>query len=211
MPNWVEQQVTIKSDDAKKIADILNTVRSLDDEGNEVFNLAMKIAPMPEEIANVFGTGDDTKWIIDIETNEKIDISLDDWFANKDKTDQERGWRVVEITNKEREKLREKYGASDWYAWNNRNYGTKWGDCRTQLIKNEPNEICFDYDSAWSPAIPISALIVEKFEVDVIHRFYSIENMDEGKYVFKNGHLVESWWKELDHSVFMDEQDDKKK
>ena len=76
MPNWVEQQVTIKSDDASKIADILNTVRSLDDEGNEVFNLAMKIAPMPEDIAYVFGTGEDTKWIIDIETNEKIDLSL---------------------------------------------------------------------------------------------------------------------------------------
>lgn len=209
MPNWVENTVTIKSDDRTQLSNILNDIRTVNDEGIEVWNIATKLMPMPEELSVVFGTGDDTKYIVDVKTNEKISISLDEWFEGKDKTDDERGWYVQEITGKEREALREKYGASDWYAWNNRNYGTKWGDCDTRLVKNETNQITFAYDSAWAPAIPISAEISEKYRVFVEHKFFSIENMDEGMYSFENGRTVESWWKELSYDMF-EEIDDKK-
>ena len=43
----------------------------------------------------------------------------------------------------------------------------------------------------------------------VEHKFFSIENMDEGMYSFENGRTVENWWKELSYDMF-EEIDDKK-
>ena len=169
MPNWVENTVTIKSDDRTQLSNILNDIRTVNDEGIEVWNIATKLMPMPEELSVVFGTGDDTKYIVDVKTNEKISISLDEWFEGKDKTDDERGWYVQEITGKEREALREKYGASDWYAWNNRNYGTKWGDCDTRIIDetydNDRGKVILSFDSAWGEPFLLLNHIARKYDL----------------------------------------------
>lgn len=45
---------------------------------------------------------------------------------------------------------------NDWYNWNVRNWGTKWDACNV-YVWEEPEELRYDFDTAWS--IPEPALI----------------------------------------------------
>ena len=53
----------------------------------------------------------------------------------------------------------EKYGHADWYEWRNANWGTKWGDCNTQLVDEDYDstfvesfgKVMLNFDSAWGP------------------------------------------------------------
>jgi hypothetical protein len=49
----------------------------------------------------------------------------------------------------------EKYGAADWFEWRNANWGTKWGDCETQLTDQDYRDnfgkVMLSFNSAWGP------------------------------------------------------------
>ena len=48
-----------------------------------------------------------------------------------------------------------KYGAADWFEWRNANWGTKWGDCETQLTDQDYRDnfgkVMLSFNSAWGP------------------------------------------------------------
>lgn len=60
---------------------------------------------------------------------------------------------LLEVTANftERPEMIEKYGASDWYGWCNRNWGTKWGDYDVALVHQSAKQLVFSYTTAWSP------------------------------------------------------------
>jgi hypothetical protein len=39
------------------------------------------------------------------------------------------------------------------YSWCLRNWGTKWGDCETELSAYPPGELVYTFQTAWSPAL----------------------------------------------------------
>jgi len=81
---------------------------------------------------------------------------------------------------KKQENLKE-HGAVDWYEWCNTNWGTKWGDCQTQLAQEDlcvpwiPGRVDFDdvedqlkkimlrFDTAWSPPIEGIDVVASKY------------------------------------------------
>lgn len=71
------------------------------------------------------------------------------------------GWSGDEEEQKKREeKYAEnlaKYGEKDWYYWCVNNWGTKWGDCDTELMVHQLDKedafIEFSFTSAWSPPV----------------------------------------------------------
>lgn len=84
------------------------------------------------------------------------------------------GWSADEAVQSERNKQYEankaKYGSKDWYDWNIKNWGTKWGDCDTYIVDEEPfitpdgrGHIEFVFQSAWSPALEGIAHITKMF------------------------------------------------
>lgn len=66
--------------------------------------------------------------------------------------------RMADVTIAEsmKEFIREIAEDDDWYSWNVRNWGTKWDACNA-AVWEEPNELRYDFDTAW--AIPEPALI----------------------------------------------------
>lgn len=199
MPNWVENTIEIKSDDASKLSDILNKVRNFDeDSGKEYWNIARGLFPLPEEIDLIWGTGNDIKWCIDKKTGEKRHLEQSEFFLTNMDNDEDKDYDLVLVTDEEKEALMEKYGATDWYDWNNKTYGTKWGDCDTVLVENESNKIIFSFDTAWSPSYNLSEKISSMLEVEIVHKYWSAENGDEGGFTFdKNGRCIAQWWQEL--------------
>lgn len=49
-------------------------------------------------------------------------------------------------------RLQKLYGASDWYAWQAANWGTKW-DVTSNVEEINKNTLFYDFISAWSPPI----------------------------------------------------------
>lgn len=42
-------------------------------------------------------------------------------------------------------------GTEDWYEWQLKNWGCKWGDCDTHIFRND-NEDAIMFNTAWAPA-----------------------------------------------------------
>ena len=84
-------------------------------------------------------------------------------------------------------------GHSDWYSWANDddNWGTKWGDCETDLWITE-EKIAGYYQTAWGPlSIPFWEEVSKRYPTLQIAIGYREEGMAfEGAYSFYNGECV---------------------
>lgn len=75
-------------------------------------------------------------------------------------------------------------------------WGTKWNSCEAVLSESDKNLI-YDFDTAWSPPIPVIAKASELFpKLKFVLRFWEGGNGFQGKYVWKNNVLLEQTDKE---------------
>jgi hypothetical protein len=129
------------------------------------------------------------------------------------------GYSADETEQSERNKRYEanfaKYGARDWYDWNCRNWGTKWGDSDTWLNGAEGDtSIEFGFQSAWSPPIEGITRIATMFPTlkfalayeEMGMGFYGFTTFEDGE-VLDNCEQVEDidGWSDID---FDKEEDD---
>lgn len=195
MPNWVDNKLSIETDE-ETIKDIKYQVSNIGEhEGVEGYSIATNLYPLPHELKYVSGTGDNVEYFLlqdKIVRPPKVD---ENYFQIKNGEDPR--WKTRPLTNGEKNKLIEEHGATNWYDWNILNYGTKWGDVDTELTVDHEDYLEFVFRSAWSPAIKLAEKISQEFKAKVVLKHYSFENMDEGKLVFTNGRCVEQVWKEL--------------
>jgi hypothetical protein len=93
--------------------------------------------------------------------------------------------------------LEMKYGASNWYDWALKNWGTKWGCCKTYWGTDNPYslkehqdvfEIELFYETAWSPGDDCLKDIFEKLDKLSFFLTYVEEGMGfEGTLFVRNG------------------------
>lgn len=59
----------------------------------------------------------------------------------------------VPLTDTEVRTLKVKYGAADWYEWNIKNWGTKWGtyDTKVHEMGGDGSPVLIEFQSAWGP------------------------------------------------------------
>jgi len=55
--------------------------------------------------------------------------------------------------DEERERLTAKYGAADWYDWQVKNWGVKWGECDVDVELHEPRLAVITFDTPWGPPL----------------------------------------------------------
>ncbi len=70
---------------------------------------------------------------------------------------------------------------------------TKWGLCETKepFIYPKGNKLFYEFDTAWSPPIPIIIAMSKKFErLKFTLKFYEGANNFKGTRVFKNGIVI---------------------
>jgi hypothetical protein len=49
----------------------------------------------------------------------------------------------------------EEHGAPTWYEWSIENWGCKWNSYDFVLVTDEPGELVFRFDTAWSTPVPV--------------------------------------------------------
>jgi hypothetical protein len=96
---------------------------------------------------------------------------------------------------KQEEKNLVKYGSRNWYDWCIENWGTKWGDCHTELNnsleENDGTELVFTLESAWSPITKGLLKVSESFP----NLYFIMEHKEEAGFYFvhecvHNGNLI---------------------
>lgn len=114
--------------------------------------------PMPRELQNV-------------SSPTKI-VSVKE-FEEQDKTKP----YGIKITQEMSDLYKEKYGCDNWYDWANANWGTKWGDVRTEIFPGR-KETTITFETAWSA---ISGLVLDLIDEDLdITEFWWEEEQQYG-------------------------------
>lgn len=163
MPNWCNNTLTVEGD-PDEIMSFIQQVHYIDDEGNDRYDILSRIYPIPTELKETvsghFTPEENPNWKKSLEAG---DIT-EEWYN-------ELVSRNAEGYAKNQSNLA-KYGAKDWYDWCCSHWGTKWGDCDTQLNGQSDTNLDFSFDSAWSPPIDGLNYISTKFPNLVFHLQY---------------------------------------
>jgi hypothetical protein len=199
MPNWVDNEMSIETDEST-ISRIKHQVTKIGEhEDIEGYSIALNLYPLPHDLQYVSGTGGDEKYFILQDKIVKPPKMDEDYFQILRGEDPR--YTIKPLTTGERNMLMEKHGAVNWYDWNVNKYGTKWGDVETELRVDHDDYLKFTFRSAWAPAHKLAENMSKDFKATITLKFYSIENGDEGKVVFKNGRMSEQSWKELEYDM----------
>jgi len=190
MPNWCYNNMTVygQADDLKKLVKDISIKQTDETTGKRIGRLSFAhLYPVPAEL---------------LEYNAPL--------SRKD----ENG-KPIHLSDEEREALRERfiaeYGAGDWYDWCCSHWGTKWGDCETNIDEEQLNKkgnisirkgttsIGIYYETAWSPA---DGLIRKVSELHP-NLLFSVVSTEEAEMfacwsVFHNGKVVGDGYGETD-------------
>lgn len=80
----------------------------------------------------------------------------------------------------------EKYGAADWYDWQVKNWGTKWGPV-DGVLENGDGRLFYTFGTAWGPPMEGIATLSQRFPTALFTLAYDEPGMDFGGYVVLQG------------------------
>ena len=213
MPNWVDNDLVIKGLQIELDAIENKVRRTIEVEGQEkvIHDIAGQLVPMPDEIRVLDGTGENVRRFRNLKGEVvKVDqMRAMSFYSMNDEELLGEGFTMEKLSEDELNELDDKYGAHDWYAWSNLNYGTKWGDCDTVCNRVDKNNLVYTFQTAWSPSFPMTQKIAERWSVDkIVHEFFSIENGNRGYIHFDdNGNQIKQYFEELDESYYIYDDD----
>jgi len=101
-----------------------------------------------------------------------------------------------------------KYGYKDWYDWNCANWGTKWTDDQTHIVKQQPTYCSLLFTTAWCAPEKAFDRIATMFpSLTFILSYYEEGNGFVGATAYKNDLRSESYTEEIDIPFSEDEYD----
>ena len=142
MPNWTENTWSIEGD-----AETLNVVR--DALHHDLFDFD-RLIPTPKELSQ---TRSPLKVVPTQEEADEINAAAQ---AFADKHGHDHPQPIVAVTTGERDRRMAEYGASAWYEFQNRFWGTKWPGSRLGMVSDEPTRLVIRFDTAWSAPLAIA-------------------------------------------------------
>ena len=87
-------------------------------------------------------------------------------------------------------KEREQWGENNWYDWSLKNWGTKWNSDDVYVYEYS-EELDYDFQTAWSPCIPVIEALARKYSNTTIVYSYIEPNYGfSGANEFENGEEV---------------------
>lgn len=109
--------------------------------------------------------------------------------------------------------LMEKYGSTDWYSWQNKNWGTKWGDCHTELLDEGEFEdgtyiLSYSFDTPWGTATSGFEYVSEQFPTLIFEFHYDEEAgfFQGNEVIYEGGVVYEGMFQPCEYPVpFPDE------
>lgn len=181
MPNHVYSRLKL-SGDAAQIEKFIEGTKVVED--NEAFNDFTRWFPTPPELVKV-QCGSGANIVSEEEYKKALEGPEPPMGCGRPIT------QAMSIDYKRR------FGYDNWYDWNCKNWGTKWGTYQGKPDPEKENE--FTFQTAWSPATGLWLNISKQFP-DVV---FETEAVDEGGgfvvvEIYQNGEVTESTEHEWD-------------
>ena len=109
-------------------------------------NLCELITKLPDELQGIVSSNPKCRYV----HKATGEVSKDSNGPMGDDRDQ---WERVPLTDAEVAELVEKYGAADWYDWQGKNWGTKWGtySLKVHELGGDGSPILIEFQTAWGP------------------------------------------------------------
>lgn len=175
MPNWTYNscEITGNVDDVKAFMD---TITEYNKE-NVIYNFT-NCMPIPDEYNNMH----EGAMTID-------EVREDVWYSDED--------GVRPVLDMVKDRLKKEYGTYKPIEWQYRHWGTKWGDCDTEIISDvitkNKRELHFRFESAWSEPFFLLNHIANMFNLTIVNT-WDIELDSDGttNYPWDDNYLNES-------------------
>lgn len=182
MPNWCKNGLHVRGE-IEEVKRFLSKVER-DAEG---ISIIKSFIPCPNELTSI-STGAATI----------NGVKVERWRETGEGKDR----IMTPLTAEEESTLIEKFGAKDWYEWEQINWGVKWGDCGTELETEEDDYLCFLFDSAWGSPHKAFDTIAKMFPMLRFNLKYGQgETEFEGYVIWRDGkrHEAKEWaWERFD-------------
>jgi len=131
-------------------------------------NLCELVNKLPEELEGIVATNPKCRY---------RNKTTGEWSkdCNGPVGDDECNWERVLMTDKDVSELEAKYGASDWYEWQLKHWGTKWGTygTKTHELGGDESPILIEFQTAWNPP---TAEMMRKID-DYLCKTYFLKNI----------------------------------
>ena len=169
MPNWTYNYTTISGDSA----DIQKLIDDTASENDRNKLELTKVYPIPDAFDGLH------------EGYRTIDGERCDLWREKDDV-------ATPVPEMEKIELLEKYGTYKVIDWQYNNWGTKWGDCQTQVLDNDGDKLLIKFESAWGEPFLLLNEIANKYNVKVLNQWQIELNEGDGvtEYPIPNGDEV---------------------
>lgn len=188
MPNWIINEVVVTGE-----PEVVSLFRSKCFNNENDFDFT-KIIPSPERLCQLSAP---PRYEIDIYLECGDDENLKTEYLKKAKRKlQDISETLATMPQEEIEenirigKIRMEeflvHGCLDWYEYQCIHWGTKWNASSTSIYNEEPNELAFTFDTAWSCPYPIFEKIAKIFPLLNIEVKYCDEDVFGGNF----GHFI---------------------
>jgi hypothetical protein len=141
MPNWTANTCMIDGE--------IEKVKAFFDELSKNNNELCNLMPVPDELKDIHQGSRDFDG-----------VRVDAWYE-----DSEGARPMLDIR---KEELIEKYGTYKVIDWQYTNWGTKWGDCDTEVFTNNAGKKVITFQSAWGPPWRLLHDIAIKYDIEII-------------------------------------------
>ena len=167
MPNWTDNYIEISGTPEKveELIDAVTTVQTINDTEVDAIDLtAAKPLPKPfKEMHSGHRTIDG--------------VAYKQWFEDDD-------GNVTPLLDLVKQNLLEDYGDYDPIDWQYNNWGTKWGDCDSEILDDKimdgKRELVITFQSAWGEPFMLLNDIANKFDVTIRNTWCIELNEGEG-------------------------------
>ena len=191
MPNWVITRIYITGPE-DKIKEFEDKVIDMSEDSEKTFSF-QRISPTPAELVNTISPSPrpTIQKVINSKGEEEI-VEVYPMFINEweMKAAAGRGETPPEpiicnnATPQMCKDLESRFGHSNWYAWNNWNWGTKW-DCSESIYNQEDKML--EFQTAWSCPQEILLKMSEMFPDLQFNGSYADEDFGSNAGYITNG------------------------
>ena len=174
----VVNKLVVKFDDTKVLEEFLEAIKGSDSSRDEVIDFNV-IKPMPKELEDTVSGS--TQWkslyYYTNKTNQQDVIpeidnllygSMSEWIE-KDDPDKLAEYMIIGEAYFNNYK---KYGATDWYMWRNKYWGTKQNAYDSHIVKESDNSVAIYFTTVWDGVPYLMYILVSLFpELEFTYKF----------------------------------------
>ena len=137
----------------------------------------------------IIGNGEKVLELLELMKNDKGEMTFNRLVPMPDELKETTSPTPESVTEEERKKLRDKYGAENWYDWHCKNWGCKWDASESQFYEDD-GQWMVTFTTPWGPPVEFVKNVSKQFPKMTFKMQFADESERDyplGESTFSNG------------------------